>query len=112
MDRCAITAFVAMLTLPIACIDQKKTPTPFDTDWSSCGFPPTVADDVNSGWAKLRVTVNEDGAPVWVVPIAASDPAFMDHATRCVVRERFEPALTEQGTPVKEQVTMKMNFVR
>lgn len=44
--------------------------------------------------------------------IAASDPAFMDHATRCVVRERFEPALTEQGTPVEEQVTMKMNFVR
>lgn len=36
----------------------------------------------------------------------------MDHATRCVVRERFEPALTEQGTPVEEQVTMKMNFVR
>ena len=61
---------------------------------------------------KLKITVNEDGAPVWVVPVASSDPAFEAHATRCVLGEDFEPALTEQGTPVKEHMTMMMNFVR
>jgi hypothetical protein len=47
-----------------------------------------------------------------VVPVASSDPAFQDHAIQCVLRERFEPALNEAGTPVTEQVTMTLHFVR
>lgn len=103
---------VAALALPIACTSQKKPPTPFDTDWSFCGFPLNVADAVKSGWAKLKVTVNDKGAPVWVVPVASSAPAFEAQATRCVLREHLEPALSEQGTPVSEQVTITIKFVR
>jgi TonB family protein len=71
-----------------------------------------VADDVRNGWATLKITVNEKGAPVWLVPVASSAPAFEAQATRCVLREHFEPALNEQGTPVSEEVTITIKFVR
>lgn len=103
---------IGLLTVLSACVDQKKPPTAFDTDWSFCGFPPTVPEGVTKGWVALKVTISEEGKPVWVVPIASSDPAFAAHATDCVMRETFEPALNEQAVPVKEDVFVRVRFVR
>jgi len=100
------------LSLVVACAAEKKPPTPFDTDWSFCRFPPSASPDVKRAWVKVKVTVNADGAPVWAVPIASSDPAFEAHAMRCILNERFEPALNEQGDAITEDVTMTMRFVR
>ena len=100
------------LTMACACGSPKKPPTPFDTNWSFCGFPPSARADINRGLVKLKITVNEEGAPVWIVPVASSDPVFEAHAIQCVLRETFEPALDELGNPVSEQVVMTFHFVR
>jgi TonB family protein len=103
---------VALLVLPLACVESKKPPTPFDTNWSFCRFPPGLPASVETGWVKVSVDVNEEGAAVWGSVVASSDRRFESHAFACVLRESFEPALNEAGEPVKQRVTVTLRFVR
>jgi len=103
---------ILALAIPLACAAQKTPPAPLDSNWSSCGFPLEAPNEITEGWVSLKLTIDADGAPVWVERIAASDPVFEKHAERCALRGQFDPALDQNGNPVSQEIRIKIVFRR